>query len=307
MDIDPSVLTGELLVVFIWDILHSLTQDYHIIFKLKFQISTAVYLVSRITSLIFALGFSLFATYPLPDCQAAMIAFTAFIPLSTSSTSLLFFFRIRAIYAGRRLVTYTFGFLWLCLLAGALTVPLGSSATTVGHACIVTRLAPYLSAISIGMTVFDTSVFFAISYGLLANRRTEQPLGECVRSPSQASFSRANLYAFSESLLRDGQQYYLITVVTNTVNILMIYAPGLPLVYRGMWSIPTIAVTNIMASRVFRNIKIRRDGAAILHVDDAHDIHLTLPVISVGIELPTVWDQVVPDALPPSNSGVQIV
>ncbi|KAJ6494228.1 hypothetical protein C8R45DRAFT_174284 [Mycena sanguinolenta] len=281
--------------VFVWDILHSLSEDYHILFKLNFQVSAAVYLVSRIASLVYALGFTLFSTYPLPNCQAALVAFNAFYPISSASTSLLFFFRVRAIYSGRPIITYTFGFLWLCMLAGSLTIPLGTSATTVGHACIVTRLAPYMGANGVAMMVFDTSVFLAISYRLLANGRTEQTPGERIRSAF--AFGEANLYAFSDSLLRDGQKYYLITVFTNTLTIAMIYAPDVAPVYRGMGSIPNVAVTNIMASRVFRNIKMRyvRDGPVNRILHDAHDMRLSLPVISVASDTPPVQgDQVVP-------------
>ncbi|KAF7369897.1 hypothetical protein MSAN_00619200 [Mycena sanguinolenta] len=303
LQVGSSVIVGAT-AVFIWDILHSLSEDYHILFKLNFQASAAVYLVSRIASLVYTLGFTLFSTYPLPNCQAALVAFNAFYPLSSASTSLLFFFRVRAIYARRPLITYIFGFLWLCMLAGALTVPMGSSATTVGHTCIITQLAPYMGANGVGMTVFDTSVFLAISYGLLSNGRAEQTPAERVRTAF--AFGRANLYAFSESLLRDGQKYYLITVFTNTLTIAMIYAPGVAPIYRGMGSIPNVAVTNIMASRVFRNVKMRyvRDGPINRIILDPHDMRLSLPMISIGSDPPPVHgdgDQEVPTEIQTSR------
>ncbi|KAF8193857.1 hypothetical protein K438DRAFT_1435430, partial [Mycena galopus ATCC 62051] len=276
-DADPSVLTPDLrkqlhvasfiiagaTAVFIWDILHNLMDDYHILFKLKFQMSTAVYIVSRYVRNLLVLFQSLFfIAYPLPNCQAAMSAFDAFYPLSSASTSLLFLFRVRAIYAYCPLITYTFLFLWLGMLAGTLTVPIGSFAVKVplgsgvgaSWVCIITSLPKYMGANGVGMTVFDTCVFLAISYRLLANGRTEQTRGERFRSA--LFFGGANLYAFSESLLRDGQKYYLITVFTNALTIAMIYAPGVAPIYRSMGSIPNIALTNIMASRVYRNVRM---------------------------------------------------
>ncbi|KAF7369898.1 hypothetical protein MSAN_00619300 [Mycena sanguinolenta] len=340
MNSDPSALPPELerqlqvgswvivgaTTVFVWNLLHSLAEDYYILFKLKFQISAAVYIVSRIASLVYTLGFTLFATYPLPNCQDAITAFNAVYPISVSFTSLLFFFRTRAIYAGRPLITYTFGFLWLCMLAGALTVSVGTSAAPAGHVCVITRLAPFVGANGIAMMVFDTSVFAAISHRLLANGRVEQTRSERVRSAF--TLGGANLYSFSESLFRDGQKYYLcihlrmiscaplflrepspslysstprITTFTNTVAIVIIYAPGVAPIYRGMGCIPNVAVTNIMASRVYRSIKMQfmRDGSANRILHDGNDINVSLPVFTLGIDPPPAGnngDEVVPTA-----------
>ncbi|KAF7355967.1 hypothetical protein MVEN_00926100 [Mycena venus] len=260
----PPDLAGELHVasyvfagasaVFIWDILHNLVDDYSILCKLKFQMSAVVYLMSRIACLVYIIGFTLFATYPLSDCHAAMVAFNSFYPISSCSTALLFFFRVRAIYNGRRAITLSFGLLWLCMVGGAITIPVSSSAVKIGSSCVVTGLPTYVGANGLAMTVYDTSVFLAISYRLLANSRVEQSITP--RETVRALFSGADLYAFSRSLFRDGQKYYLITIFTNALTLAMVYAPDINPVYRGMGAIPNIALTNIMACRVYRNVKL---------------------------------------------------
>ncbi|KAK7008320.1 hypothetical protein R3P38DRAFT_2399659, partial [Favolaschia claudopus] len=238
--------------VFIWDFLHNVANDYYMLFKLTFRPSVAAYMASRIATLVYVLGFSLFATYPLPDCNAAIKAFNSFFPLSSVLTALLFFFRVRAVYGGRLAVSCIFGVLWLCLLGGAITIPIGSDAMKVDETCIVTSLAPYLGANGVATTLYDTSVFLAISTRLLGNSRVQYTT---TATRLRAFVGGGKLYAFSEALFRDGQKYYLITVLSNALMILMLYAPGIPPIYRGMLSIPNMALTNILACRVYRNVR----------------------------------------------------
>ncbi|KAJ6571457.1 hypothetical protein B0H19DRAFT_1130024, partial [Mycena capillaripes] len=238
--------------VLIWDVLHNLAADYHILFKHKFRISSVAYLVSRVSSLTYVLGFTLFATYPIGDCKAAIRIFDGFFPVSAGATSLLFFFRVWAVYDGRRSIALIFGFLWISVVGTAVLVPIGSDATTIGPSCIVTELHPYITASTICLAVHDTGVFFAISYRLLMNSHVEYTPGQRIK----ALFSGTTLHAFSKAVFRDGQKYYMITILTNLAMILIIYAPGVSPIYRGMMSIPNIALTSILACRVYRNTKL---------------------------------------------------
>ncbi|KAJ6593120.1 hypothetical protein B0H19DRAFT_1365279 [Mycena capillaripes] len=198
-----GIATGRL--VFIWDILDNLVDDYHLFSKHKFRISGAVYLLSRIASFIYVLGFTLFAAYPLGDCQAALVVFDCFVPVASGATALLFVFRVPSY--------------------------LGIAGTT--------------------LTLHDTSVFFAISFRLLSNSHIEYTPGQRV----QALFRGANLHALSKALLRDGQKYYMMTIIANVLMISMV----------------------IVACRVYRNAK--------LHY--VHIPHLSLPVTGgSNIEIP---------------------
>ncbi|KAJ6593084.1 hypothetical protein B0H19DRAFT_1010439 [Mycena capillaripes] len=276
----PPKLAGQLLVaslifagttaVFFWDILHNLRDEYILFFKNRLRLSAAAYLVSRIASLTYVLGLTLFATYPLGDCQAAKIVFTSFYPLSSGATSLLFFFRVRAIYDGHLLITSVFAFLWVCVVGTAIMVPLlgsHSHAASVGSACIVTGVPSDLWVTGTVLTVHDTSVFLAISYRLLANSHVDYTGREKVR----AIFRGPNLHAFSKALFLDGQKYYMIAVVANVVTISMVCATSISPVYRGTLAIPNIALTSIMACRVYRNAK--------LHLLE-NIPHLSFPAIS---------------------------
>jgi hypothetical protein len=149
--------------------------------------------------------------YPLADCQAAIRVFDSFYPISFGSSSLLFLFRVRAVFGGHRFATWAFGILWISTLAASITIPIGSTATKIGSACIVTQLSEYVGVHAIAMTLYDTSVFLAISYRLLANSHVEQTPGDMIT----ALFRGANLPAFSNALFRDGQKYYLCVVRYN--------------------------------------------------------------------------------------------
>jgi hypothetical protein len=44
-----------------------------------------------------------------------------------------------------------------------------------------------------------------------------------------------------------------ITILSNTVTISLVYATGVSTIYHGTMSIPNVALTSIMACRVYRN------------------------------------------------------
>jgi hypothetical protein len=134
-----------------------------------------------------------------------MVVFNSFYPLSAGCTSLLFFFRVRAIYGGQRIISWIFAFLWICVVGAAILVPIYSYAASVGSVCIVTKIPSIVGAAATALTVHDTSVFVAISYRLLANSHREHTPKQMIR----ALFRGANLHTFSTALFRDGQMYYM--------------------------------------------------------------------------------------------------
>ncbi|KAF7376860.1 hypothetical protein MSAN_00103500 [Mycena sanguinolenta] len=272
---DPAALLGPEMVrelqvatlviagttaVLIWDILRHLGDDYYLLFKYKFRLATAAYFMSS-QSCIFALhlGFTLFATYPIPDCQTTMTILNCGLLVSSSATSLLFFLRVRAVYRGQRVPTLVFGFLWICVVAAAVTVPISTQATRVGTLCLVTKVPSYSGVASTVLMVNDTSIVLAISYRLLANTHHDHSVGDRFRT----FFSGApHPHSFSKAVFRDGQKYYIITIVSNAVTISMVYATALSPIYHSMMSIPNVTLMSIMASRVYRNATLHQHPRA---------------------------------------------
>ncbi|KAJ7660629.1 hypothetical protein B0H17DRAFT_846997, partial [Mycena rosella] len=241
--------------VFIWDILNNLRSDYVLLFKQNLHVACLAYVVSRIGSLMYVLGYTIFLSYPLQACNTAYVAFNVFYPIGVSASAFLFFFRVRAIYGGNRLVTAIFGFLWLAVLGSSITIPFGVSAGKLGDPseCIVARVEAYVGASGITLAVHDTLVFFAISYRLVSD--VEQMQQQTRGTQLKMLFSGTHLPAFSKALFADGQMYYMITVVINIVAILLVYIPTVSPVYRGLLSVPDVTLTSIMACRVYRNTK----------------------------------------------------
>ncbi|KAJ6528739.1 hypothetical protein DFH09DRAFT_157256 [Mycena vulgaris] len=247
--------------VFIWDVLDNLRNDYMLLFKQRFHVASGAYVVSRLACLAYLLGFTIFATHPIQACNTTFVALSCCYPLLISASTFLFFSRVRAVYGGDRLVTATFGFLWLTVVGTSMTIPFSGNAIRLGDPfkCVVVNVEVYTSSAGITFTVYDTLVFFAISYRLVSNFRYSEELahGEQIR----VFFSGASLPAFSKALFTDGQMYYMITAATNGVGMLFVYIPNLipganPM-YHALLAIPGMTLMSIMACRVYRTTKLR--------------------------------------------------
>lgn len=165
--------------------------------------------------------------YPLGECHVAYRVADSFYPVSVAFTAALFFFRVRAIYGKTRLVTVIFGLLWLGVAALSTTITFGGDAIPIGPTkyCLVSKLAPYVGASSIMVTVHDTAVFLAISYRLVTNTYVVHSHKELAK----VLFSGAYLPSFSRSLFVDGQVYYMSVPTTlPKLFILMLIRTGSP-------------------------------------------------------------------------------
>ncbi|KAJ7621847.1 hypothetical protein B0H17DRAFT_1290157 [Mycena rosella] len=255
VEVSAYVLAG-CTAVFIWDILNNLRSDYALLFKQNFNMVCLPYVVSRIGTLMYILGHTIILSYPLQACNTVYLAFHVLYPICVSASAFLFFFRVRAIYGGNRLVTAIFGFLWLAVLGSSMTIPFGVSTVKLGDPseCIIAHVEVYVGASGIILTVHDTLVFFAISYRLVSTfgQMRQQAWGTQLKM----LFSGAHLPAFSKALFADGQMYYMITVATNVVATLRVYILTVSPVYHALMVVPSVALTSIMACRVYRNTKL---------------------------------------------------
>jgi len=171
--------------------------------------------------------------------------------------------------------------MWLAVLGASLTVIWTLEGTHIGNTnyCTYVGFRPYGSASNIAIAVFDTCVFVAISWRLLANA---PPAGG--RSGSRFGLFGRYLPRFSRALLEDGQQYYLVAMVCNLLVLIMTFVHGIPLIYRTIFLVPSVGLTNIMACRVFRNTKLGHrtevdtDGISTMF---RHTKNFTTPVFNI--------------------------
>ncbi|KAF4610092.1 hypothetical protein D9613_010443 [Agrocybe pediades] len=150
------VLVGSAAVL-IWDILMNLQRDIKMLKRYKLTLSLVVYFISRFSALAYLLGNAVLQTAPLSHCEIVH-RLQALYPILIPSTSLLFFFRVRAMYSDNTKVVVFFFLLWLAVIGGSITPIIGVSAMNIGPTdyCINSGLKLYISAACIVPFVHDT-------------------------------------------------------------------------------------------------------------------------------------------------------
>ena len=138
-------------------------------------------------------------------------------------TSLLFFFRTRAIFKRNPWVTAFFAGLWLVVLGGCLALIVdifeptpANSASNTTALCIDSGINPYAAATTIVPLINDTLVFVAISWRLSHNSYEPYTLKSGIRFLIFGDY----LPVFSKALLQDGQAYYLLAFLLIYVSCL---------------------------------------------------------------------------------------
>lgn len=118
--------------------------------------------------------------------------------------SLLFFFRIRAVFNQSRIIKYSFLALWLATLS-AIAAPFAVDGTHIGTTknCINSNVKQYSSAGIVVVAVHDTSVFMAISMRLLM-----YSFADGWSQRLKTFFSGGGMGNMSKALLKSGQLYY---------------------------------------------------------------------------------------------------
>ena len=137
-------------------------------------------------------------------CKIVLTAVTWFEALALISNSSLFLFRVLAVFADDNIGRIIFTALWLTTFL-ALSIPFSVVVDFEPLACTISQVRPLGSAGFLAVTMFDTLVFVAITYDLLAinwhgshrNRLTRISL-----------LFGQGMGKVSKVLLRTGQVYY---------------------------------------------------------------------------------------------------
>ncbi|KZT12693.1 uncharacterized protein LAESUDRAFT_668555 [Laetiporus sulphureus 93-53] len=253
------ILVGSLGAM-VWDVLSNTVNDYILITKTKVNLPVYVYFFSRLAAMSYIVLSTAFETAPIGQgrCQALELTLDVCFALAVPATCLLFFFRIRAVFSGNLYVQAFFFVVWLSVVAGSFTIIEAVKATNIGPTpyCLNASLKAYVSAAGITPLIHDTLVFLAISFRLVMNAHGDDRLTTRVRT----FWSGKYLPAISKALLQDGQAYYIITVTSNLLTVIMVYVYSVPVTYRTMFTVPNIFLTNAMACRVFRGTRLGYGG-----------------------------------------------
>jgi hypothetical protein len=153
---------------------------------------------------------------PFAHCNIMIYVIAVGLLFVASSTSALFFFRVKAVYDNNRIVTIFFGSLWFVLFGLCFMLPLAAKATHIGRTqiCIVVQVERYGSIPVIAHFVFDTFVFLAISVRIVSFSIVGDTFGAQMRS----FFRGDGLPNLSRSLLYGGQLYYLSVISSPTID-----------------------------------------------------------------------------------------
>lgn len=240
--------------VFVWDILDNLTNDYKLLTKYKIRPATVVYLISRLGSLGLVLCSTIYVTAGISaDCPMFIRIVGGFYPVTIPATSLLFLFRVRAVFDNNRLVVAFFVIVWLALFGTAITIPFGLVGTRIGPTayCLIADMKEFVVVPTVISFASDTLVLLAITWRLMTNAHVSPQGIRGVKGMVLGDY----LPSFSRALLHGGQKYYTATVSLNLLTVIMLYLDSVPALYRLMFVIPNVALMNIMASRVYRDTK----------------------------------------------------
>ncbi|THU93683.1 hypothetical protein K435DRAFT_568365, partial [Dendrothele bispora CBS 962.96] len=242
----------------IYDVLNNLEDELELIFKQRIKFPTVVYTIARLS----CLGFVLInTTYGLniKDCQQGHFFIVTFFIIEINSIALLFFLRARAIFHDVPRMQMFLACLWTLVFGSSILnffVAHSAHSLVEPKACTQENIEPFYSMVSIGaLLVFDTVVYIAISYRLFQTFLFHER-GEPVFQRTCILLNGMTLPTFSRSLFRDGQLYYLISLLTGSTALVMFVVPSLHPQYKVIFMPLHITFTNIIACWVFRNVKL---------------------------------------------------
>jgi hypothetical protein len=244
-------ITVAAMSVYIWEVLNNIFNDYTLLSKHRIRLPILVYFISRICSLAFIVSAAVFQTAPVNKCYQLEKSLGALFFFSVTSTSLLFFFRTRAVFDRNPWIVAFFAVLWLGVVAACVTVIVGVDGTNLDSTryCIDGTVKPYVTTATIIPLINDTLVFFAITWRLSCNSFARPTLKDGLRVWIFGDY----LPIFSKAMLQDGQAYYLTTITINLVAVIMLYNRSVPTILRTVFWLPNVIMVNMMACRVFRN------------------------------------------------------
>ncbi|KAJ6454643.1 hypothetical protein C8R45DRAFT_846285 [Mycena sanguinolenta] len=225
---------------YVWDIGLNLGNDYVLLFKHRVRFPTIVYFMSRVFTFAFILTSFVFQIAPVENCNALSVGLGVCLVLSQTSTALLFFLRVTAVWYPSKIAYTVFSILWMAVLGAGITVPLGDRAAHIGPTtqCIITITPASTEFAVITPLINHTAILLAINYHILAHTI----VADSSMARLRVFFGGKGLSTLSRALLQSGQHFYLIAVVTHIVILVLLKLPHLSAIYHTMVAIPGIVI-----------------------------------------------------------------
>lgn len=232
-----------------WDWLMSIPEEYTFVRKAGFNAPNAAYFLSRFGTFCSCLTNTI-RIAPIDNCNALKYVEGVFIEIAIPATSLLFLFRVKAIYNHSKIITAFFGFLWIAIAGLSILIMLGITRDHIPYTRRCTEgLAHTYTMVPIILTaVYDTLIFIAISYRMISLSMLDGPWSARVKS----FFTGKGLHYLSRAMLQSGQAYYFITIGVAIASTALILAPSVPSEIKPILGSTYFALASSMACRVFR-------------------------------------------------------
>ncbi|KAF5354593.1 hypothetical protein D9758_011216 [Tetrapyrgos nigripes] len=274
----------------LWDIAVNLENDYRILSRKMFAIPTLAYFVSRFSMLGVALSQAIFLTLPTTRCEELNRIMLTFLFVSVTTTTLLFYLRLKAIYQHSRIMVVSFFIFWLVTVGFSIPIIWQGTVSTIpdpiSHRpqCFYSGFDMTTGILGLNaILVHDSLVFVAVSYRLFKNSYLDLDMmertrttGSCGGSDTASEYSLRltrtisrtrefisgkNLPAFSRALLRNGQVYYLLSLFATIITNVIAWAPFLSIPQTNfpgvhvMLFIPHATIISACSCHVFRQVR----------------------------------------------------
>ena len=145
---------------------------------------------------------------PVGNCSQIFTVTVWLFAIAIPSTTLLFLFRVRAVYLGNKYVVGAFAIMWLGVLGVSITATQHVKAIRIGptNYCLsVNHRTPAISAAAIIPLINDVLSFCAVTWRLAQNAQVDPTF----RTGFKVMIFGHYLPVFSKALLQDGQIYFL--------------------------------------------------------------------------------------------------
>ena len=148
----------------------------------------------------------LFTVAPVGHCSEYDKTSAATLAVAITTSAVLFFFRIKAVFHNNRGVIGVYFILWLSVAGTAVTSVFSVSSLPIGptNYCMDAEEKHFGFSVLVALLAHDTLVFAAMSYRLLCN----SPQNPTLRSRISAFCFRRSLPKFTSIIFKDNQRYY---------------------------------------------------------------------------------------------------
>ncbi|KAG2009720.1 hypothetical protein CC2G_012620 [Coprinopsis cinerea AmutBmut pab1-1] len=265
-----ALLSRNLVVVatvaiWIWDFLLSLPGDYQLHKSHAITPPCMVYLVSRIPlpSRIATLGLCIYsvvyAVHPIGNCEDNDLAMGAITVPAYASCTLLVLLRVRATFHGSPHFIYTYSIFWLAHLAFttaayfALRHPVSSISGT--GFCSPSRVNYLYTASATFLCLYHTAMVVGVSLRMASMADKTGATEERRAARLRNAILGSHLPSFSRGMLRNTQIYCMATLVFGILCVVWSHVHQHSPYYGSLFTLPSVAIMNIMACRVYRNTK----------------------------------------------------